>query len=162
MYNPQSIVVVAKGSNKNSNIPEKWETSPRESYGAKVSRPPILPSPLAPSPPSGSKRDATILLSVHSKVNFFTRCLKGARETSPRSHDSVPRMEVAPVCFHAGSYIILFMPGRGGWDQFPYAKRDVEPRFPAGWPRVDTIRAWTGEVGNSWQVWASCLVAIII
>lgn len=45
-------------------------------------------SPPLSLPPSGSKRDATILLSVHSKVNFFTRCLKGARETSPRNHDS--------------------------------------------------------------------------
>lgn len=48
-------------------------------------------------------------------------------------------------------------------------KTDVEPRFPAGWPRVDTIRAWTGELGklgNSWRLASlggkSCLLAIII
>lgn len=155
-------------------IPQKWETSSRESYRAKVERPSIS----LPLPPSfgieWDESETRILLNVRSKVNFFTRPIGVERPRGTTMDGGPADGSCAPPAADVFTpEVTLFYSCLAAVGErvrsISICKTDVEPRFPAGWPRVDTIRAWTGELGklgNSWRLASlggkSCLLAIII
>lgn len=127
-------------------------------------------------PPLGSSgmKETRILLNVRSKVNFFTRPIGVERPRGTTMDGGPADGSCAPPAADVFTpEVTLFYSCLAAVGErvrsISICKTDVEPRFPAGWPRVDTIRAWTGELGklgNSWRLASlggkSCLLAIII